>query len=50
MPLVLNGFIASTGWLSLLVSPTNDGLLTALLLGAAGWGLYRQRLKNLRPA
>lgn len=47
MPLMLNGFIASNGWLSLLVSPTNDGLLTALLLGAAGWWLYQQRMKNL---
>ncbi len=49
MPLLLNGFIKLNGTLGMLFSPTNDGIITFTLLGAAGWLLYQYRMKN-QPA
>ncbi len=48
MPLVLNGFITSRSWTSLIFSPSNDSLLMGLLLGLAGWWMYRRRTAQLQ--
>lgn len=45
MPLILNGFIQSNDWTSLIFSPTNDSLLMSLLMGLAGYWIYRKRMK-----
>jgi membrane protease YdiL (CAAX protease family) len=44
-PLLLNGFITSNNWGSLILSPTNDSIVMSLLMGAAGYWLYRRRTK-----
>jgi membrane protease YdiL (CAAX protease family) len=46
MPLILNGFITLNGAMGIVFSPTNDGIVTSIFLGAAGWMLYRHRTKN----
>lgn len=43
MPLLMNGFMRVDGTLGTILSPTNEGLVTSLFLGAAGLLLYRQR-------
>ncbi|MBL8089523.1 MAG: CPBP family intramembrane metalloprotease [Anaerolineales bacterium] len=45
LPLFINGFIEANGNLAVIFSPTNDGLLVALLFGVAGWMLYKHRTK-----
>lgn len=51
MPLVLNGFIQSNGWASLILSPTNDSVFMSLLMGLVGWALYHSRMKGrAKPA
>lgn len=45
-PLLIHGFVRLTGPQAFLFTPTNDGLLTALLLGVAGLFLYRIRMKS----
>ena len=50
MPLLLNGFITSNNWGSLILSPTNDSVLMALLMGAAGvWMLRGKALPQPLP-
>ncbi len=46
MPLMLNGFITSNNWGSLILSPTNDSIVMSLLMGLAGYWLYRIRTKG----
>jgi len=46
MPLLINGFIKLNGPLGFVFSPTNEGVVTALLFGAAGWMLYQHRIKT----
>ena len=46
MPLILNGFIKLNGTLGIIFSPTNDGILTSILLGVAGLMLYQYRMKQ----
>ncbi len=46
MPLLLNAFIKLNGTLGTIFSPTNDGIFTSLLLGAAGWMLYQYRMRK----
>lgn len=46
MPLLLNGFISLQGIPGTIFSPTNDGILTSILFGAAGLMIYNYRLKN----
>jgi membrane protease YdiL (CAAX protease family) len=46
MPLILNGFIKLNGTLGIIFSPTNDGILTSILLGVAGLMLYQYRIKR----
>ncbi|MFN8381621.1 MAG: CPBP family intramembrane glutamic endopeptidase [Anaerolineales bacterium] len=46
MPLLINGFIKLNGPLGFVFSPTNEGVITAILFGAAGWMLYQYRMKK----
>jgi membrane protease YdiL (CAAX protease family) len=46
MPLLINGFIKLNSPLGFVFTPTNEGVITSILLGAAGWALYRIRVKN----
>jgi membrane protease YdiL (CAAX protease family) len=46
MPLIINGFIKVNGTMGTIFTPTNEGILTSLLMGAAGLLLYRRRMKN----
>jgi membrane protease YdiL (CAAX protease family) len=43
MPLVIHGFIQLNGPLGTLLTPTNEGILTSILLGVIGLGIYRVR-------
>jgi membrane protease YdiL (CAAX protease family) len=45
MPLLLSGFITLNGTLGIIFSPTNDGIVTSILLGVAGWRLYQYRMR-----
>jgi len=45
-PLLMNGFIEAEGLAGTIFSPTNEGILTSLLMGAAGLLLYQRRMKN----
>jgi hypothetical protein len=47
MPLLINGFIKLNGPLGFVFSPTNEGVITAILFGAAGWMLYQYRMKKM---
>ncbi len=47
MPLLINGFIKLNGPLGFIFTPTNEGVITAILFGAAGWMLYQYRMKKL---
>jgi hypothetical protein len=46
MPLIINGFIKLNGAMGLIFTPTNDGIVTSILLGVAGLALYQYRTKN----
>lgn len=46
MPLLINGFIEVKGPLGFIFTPTNEGVITAILFGAAGWMLYQYRMKK----
>lgn len=46
MPLIFNGFIKINGPLGVIFTPTNEGVITSILLGLAGWLLYQYRMKN----
>lgn len=46
MPLIFNGFIKLHGPLGVIFTPTNEGMITSILLGFAGWMLYQRRTKN----
>ena len=46
MPLLINGFIKLNSPLGPILTPTNEGILTALSLGAAGLVIYRKRLRT----
>lgn len=43
-PLILNGFITLNGTAGVILSPTNDGIFTSILLGVIGVWLYRRRV------
>lgn len=46
MPLLINGFIKLNGPAGIILTPTNEGIFTSILLGAAGWMLYQYRMKQ----
>jgi membrane protease YdiL (CAAX protease family) len=46
MPLLINDFIKLNGTAGVILTPTNEGIFTSLLFGAAGWMLYQYRMKN----
>lgn len=46
LPLIFNGFIKLNGSLGVILTPTNEGMITSILLGLAGWVLYQYRIKN----
>ena len=46
MPLLMNGFIEVKGPLGFIFTPTNEGVITSLLFGIAGWMLYQYRMKK----
>jgi len=46
MPLLMNGFIEADGAMGAIFTPTNEGILTSLLMGAAGLILYQRRMKQ----
>ena len=46
IPLMVNGFITSNNRGSLILSPTNDSIVMSLLMGAAGYWIYRARIKS----
>jgi membrane protease YdiL (CAAX protease family) len=46
MPLIMNGFIKVNGVGGTIFAPTNEGILTSLLMGAAGLLLYQRRMKQ----
>ncbi len=48
MPLLANGFLKVHGPLGFIFTPTNEGIVTSLLFGAAGWILYRYRMKTTK--
>jgi membrane protease YdiL (CAAX protease family) len=47
MPLFINGFIKASGTMGILFSPTNEGIFTSILFGAAGLMLYQYRIKKM---
>jgi membrane protease YdiL (CAAX protease family) len=46
MPLLINGFITLNGPLGFFFTPTNEGIVTSVLFGLAGWMLYQIRTKQ----
>jgi membrane protease YdiL (CAAX protease family) len=46
MPLIINGFIKVNNTMGVIFSPTNEGIITSLLMGAVGLFLYRRRMKQ----
>jgi membrane protease YdiL (CAAX protease family) len=46
MPLIMNGFIKVNGAMGAIFTPTNEGILTSLLMGAVGLLLYQRRTKQ----
>jgi membrane protease YdiL (CAAX protease family) len=46
MPLIINGFIKVNGAMGVIFTPTNEGIVTSLLMGAAGLLLYQRRMKQ----
>lgn len=47
MPLIMNGFIKLNGPLGFIFTPTNEGIITSILFGVAGWMLYQYRMKKM---
>lgn len=45
MPLLINGFIKVSGPLGFIFTPTNEGIITSVLFGVAGWLVYRHRTR-----
>ncbi|HQX01452.1 MAG TPA: CPBP family intramembrane metalloprotease [Anaerolineales bacterium] len=45
MPLLINGFIKVNGPMAPIFTPTNEGIITSILFGVAGWMLYQYRMK-----
>lgn len=48
MPFMLNGFISSNHWGSLILSPTNDSVLMSVFMGAVGLWIYRLRTGKIQ--
>jgi membrane protease YdiL (CAAX protease family) len=46
LPLIFNGFIKLNGTAGIIFSPTNEGIVTSILLSLAGWFLYQYRIKK----
>ena len=46
MPLLMNGFIKVNGPLGFVFTPTNEGIITSIMFGMAGWMLYQYRMKK----
>jgi membrane protease YdiL (CAAX protease family) len=46
LPLIFNGFIKLNGTAGIIFSPTNEGIVTSILLSLAGWMLYQYRIKK----
>ncbi|MBI5946214.1 MAG: CPBP family intramembrane metalloprotease [Chloroflexi bacterium] len=46
MPLLINGFIKVNGLLGFVFTPTNEGIVTSILFGAAGLLIYQYRMKK----
>ncbi len=46
MPLLMNSFIKVNGPLGFVFTPTNEGIITSILFGVAGWMLYQYRIKK----
>ncbi len=46
MPLLINGFIKVNGTMGVIFTPTNEGIVTSLLIGTAGLLLYQRRMKQ----
>ncbi|HMZ06189.1 MAG TPA: CPBP family intramembrane metalloprotease [Anaerolineales bacterium] len=44
MPLLINNFIKVESPFGFIFTPTNEGVITSILFGAAGWVLYRYRI------
>jgi membrane protease YdiL (CAAX protease family) len=47
MPLIINGFIKVNGSMGTIFTPTNEGIFTSILFGAAGLILYQYRIKKM---
>lgn len=45
MPLLINGFIKVNESLAPIFTPTNEGVIVAILFGIVGWMLYKHRMK-----
>ncbi len=50
MPLIINGFIKLNGPMGVIFTPTNEGIVTSILLGIAGLVLYQYRIKKAASA
>jgi membrane protease YdiL (CAAX protease family) len=46
MPMIINGFIKLNGAKGVIFTPTNEGIVTSILLGIAGLWLYQQRTRK----
>ncbi|MBK8420418.1 CPBP family intramembrane glutamic endopeptidase [Candidatus Villigracilis saccharophilus] len=46
MPLLINGFIKVNGPMAPIFTPTNEGIITSILFGAAGLMIYQYRMKR----
>ena len=46
MPLLINGFIKVNGPLGAVFTPTNEGIITSILFGAAGLVIYKFRMSK----
>jgi len=46
MPLLINSFIKLNGTMGIIFTPTNEGIVTSILMGIAGLALYQYRMKN----
>jgi membrane protease YdiL (CAAX protease family) len=46
MPLIINGFIKLNGPMGVILTPTNEGIVTSILFGVAGWIIYQYRVKK----
>jgi membrane protease YdiL (CAAX protease family) len=46
MPLIIGGFIKLNGILGVIFTPTNEGIITAILFGMEGLLLYQYRMKK----